>query len=158
MAISNHPDIEIETLRSTIEKRAEKARGSGLAWALFLLVGMPLGLMAALGPLTTIGVYLEFLRPLWRPWPPDPWKPFIGIAGFAATLAYLAFRRGIFSGFRRGTIATMAAIRNLLEGRTRPASVGPSPPPPAAEAVGNPGNPALPPPPNETNEVEIVAR
>lgn len=130
MTTPGTPDLEIENLRKTIEQRAAKSSGGTLALALFLLVGLPMGLMAALGPLTTVGVYLEFLRPLWRPWPPDPWKPYLGIAGFAATLAYLAFRRGLFSGFRRGTVAAMAAVRNLLEHRARPILEEPLPPPP----------------------------
>jgi hypothetical protein len=158
MTIQGNPDIEIEAIRMTIEKRAAKARGGGLAWALFLIVGAPLGLMAALGPLSFAGVYLEFLRPLWRPWPPDPWKPIIGLAGFAATLAYVAFRRGLFSGFRRGTVAAMAAVRNLLEGRRRPGLEEPIPPPPPIEEPSPDRVGATPPPPDQMESGEVVAR
>ena len=80
---------------------AEKARPSGTrmagtrarrsAWALFLLVGVPLGLMAALGALARARIYVDLLRPLWQPWPPDSVKLLIGLAGFSATLAYLAY-------------------------------------------------------------------
>jgi hypothetical protein len=158
MTIPGNPDLEIEAIRMTIEKRAAKARGGSAALAVFLLVGVPLGLMAALGPLSFAGVYLEFLRPLWRPWPPDPWKPIIGLAGFAASLAYLAFRRGVFSGFRRGTVAAMAAVRNLLEGRRRPSlEEAIPPPPPIDEPSPNPGN-ATPPPPDQMEGGEVVAR
>ena len=56
-----------------------------LAWALFLGVGVPLGVMGALTSLARAGWYIEPLRPLWAPWPPDLLKSAIGIAGFAAT-------------------------------------------------------------------------
>ncbi len=100
-----------------IETESSRARSLRVAWALFLAVGLPLGFMAALGPLTAAGIYLEPLRPLWRPWPPDILKPVIGVAGFVATLAYLSYRIGQSAGFRWGTAAATAAARNVAAGR-----------------------------------------
>src|SRR2546428_12517477 len=61
--------------RRNLPKRARALR---LAWALFLIVGVPLGFMAALGPLAYAGIYIEPLPQFWQPWPPDILK---GIRG-----------------------------------------------------------------------------
>ncbi len=126
-------------------RRTEPARGGrvGLAWALFLLLGLPFVLMTVLTVLARAGTYVDLFRPLWQPWPPDLLKPFLGVAVFAATLAYLAYRIGHRSGFRAGAGAGMASVRNSAEVPTRgketaaiPAEVpAPPVPPPPPEDV-----------------------
>jgi len=73
------------------ERKAPNDWSLRLAWGLFLAIGVPLGLIAVLAPLTAAGIYIEPLRPFWRPWPPDILKPVIGVAGLVATLAYLCY-------------------------------------------------------------------
>ena len=97
--------------------RRASGGGTGLAWAFFLGLGFPFGLMALLTALAGAGVYVDLFRPFWLPWPPDLLKPFLGVAVFVASLAYLAYRSGWRSGFR-----TAAFVR--------PASARPLPPPP----------------------------
>ena len=99
------------------ERKAPSEQNLRLAWGLFLLIGVPLGLLAALAPLTAAGIYFEPLRQFWRPWPPDILKPVIGVAGFAATLGYLCYRLGRHAGYRWGTAASVAMARNIAEGR-----------------------------------------
>ena len=93
--------------------------GTGLAWALFLGLGFPFGLMAVLTVLAGGGFYVDLFRPLWQPWPPDLLKPILGVAVFVGTLAYLAYRSGWRSGFRTAAHARAPAARPL-----------PPPPPP----------------------------
>lgn len=122
------------------------------AWAVFLVLGIPLALMALLTLAARSGVYVDLLRPLWVPWPPDFLKPVVGFAGFAATLGYLAFRLGERSGFRSGTLAGIAQGRNWAEGRyaasgpppeTTDATAPPPPPPPDEPvAAASPADPA----------------
>jgi len=100
------------------ERKAPSEQNLRLAWGLFLLIGVPLGLLAALAPLTAAGIYFEPLRQFWRPWPPDILKPVIGVAGFAATLGYLCYRLGRHAGYRWGTEASVAMARNIAEGRS----------------------------------------
>ncbi|TLZ75845.1 MAG: hypothetical protein E6K08_07750 [Methanobacteriota archaeon] len=100
------------------ERKAPSEQNLRLAWGLFLLIGVPLGLLAALAPLTAAGIYFEPLRQFWRPWPPDILKPVIGVAGFAATLGYLCYRLGRHAGYRWGTAASVAMARNIAEGRS----------------------------------------
>ncbi len=97
--------------------QVKKPRANAVAWALFLLFGLPLGLIAALNLLAGTGIFVDPLREFWRPWPSDIMKSFIGIAGFAATLAYLAYRRGKEKGYKSGTVAATATARNVSEGR-----------------------------------------
>ena len=118
-------------LRSAKETKPAKDRALKVAWGIFLVVGVPLGLMAVLGPLAYVGIYVEPLRQFWRPWPPDPAKAFIGIAGFAATLAYLCYRSGRTTGYRSGNAAGKAVARNLAELAEAPPLVPPAPPEPA---------------------------
>jgi hypothetical protein len=103
---------------NSIRQRPSKDRGLRVAWGLFLAVGIPLGLLAALGPLTAAGIYIEPLRQFWRPWLPDILKPVIGVTGFVATVAYLCYRQGRHAGYRWGRVAAVALARNLAEGRT----------------------------------------
>ena len=77
--------------RRNLPKRARALR---LAWALFIVIGAPLGFMAALGPMAYAGIYIEPLRQFWQPWPPDILKGIGGVLGFAATLGYLMYRKG----------------------------------------------------------------
>ncbi|MGI0150242.1 MAG: hypothetical protein ACREDF_12020 [Thermoplasmata archaeon] len=121
------------------EKTAQRGRAHTLPWILFLVIGLPFGLMAALGPLAAAGIYIEALRPRWQPWPPDPAKPVIGAAAFIATLAYLVYRTGHMAGFYRGTVAATATFRNLVEGRGSRIGQDVDPPPPAPSEI--PGAP-----------------
>ncbi|HYV08132.1 MAG TPA: hypothetical protein VEL81_00935 [Thermoplasmata archaeon] len=97
--------------------QARKSRAKALAWGLFLVIGLPLGLMATLNLLGAVGIYVDVLRPFWRPWPSDILKSLIGIAAFAASLAYLAYREGRETGYKSGTVAATATARNVAEGR-----------------------------------------
>src|SRR3989442_12731568 len=88
--------------RGPKRKLAKRARALRLAWALFLVAGVPLGFMAALGPLAYAGIYIEPLRQFWQPWPPDILKGIGGVIGFAVMLGYLTYRKGRYTGFHRG--------------------------------------------------------
>lgn len=99
--------------------RTAPSSGVRLAWALFLGAGLPFALMAVLTMLARAGIYIELLRPLWQPWPPDLLKPLLGVAVFAATLAYLAYRMGKRSGFRTGAAVGFVSARNRSEDRGR---------------------------------------
>lgn len=112
--------------------------GVRLAWALFLGLGVPFVLMALLTVLARAGFYIDLLRPLWQPWPPDLLKPFVGLAVFAVTLAYLAYRVGLRSGFRSRSVARAASESGFATDRSGTAETGyarsyagvPPPPPP----------------------------
>ncbi len=57
------PDLpNTDSIRMAMNKRATKGRGYAIAWVLFLLAGIPFGLMAALGPFACAGIYVEPLR------------------------------------------------------------------------------------------------
>lgn len=123
-----------------------------IAWGLFLVLGVPLALMAFLTMAARSGVYVDVLRPLWMPWPPDFLKPLVGVLGFAATLGYLAYRLGSRAGFVSGTVAGIAQGRNWTEGRyaaseassPTPGAETPPPPPPPEEhaAASSSGQPS----------------
>ena len=101
--VSRSPDLDglvdpahgiheaVRPARKVTERKAPSDWSLRLAWGLFLAIGVPLGLIAALAPLTAAGIYVEPLRPFWQPWPPDNVKPVIGVAGLVATLAYLCY-------------------------------------------------------------------
>jgi len=127
MAVQGKPRGRAPTSAGRIsERKPPTQRSLRLAWGLFLAIGVPLGLLAALAPLTASGIYIEPLRQFWRPWPPDILKPVIGVAGFAATLGYLCYRLGRHAGYRWGTAAAVAMARNIAEGRSgAPATVVP---------------------------------
>src|SRR3989442_10532291 len=119
--------------RRTLPKRARALR---LAWVLFVFIGAPLGFMVALGPMAYAGIYIEPLRQFWQPWPPDILKGIGGVLGFAATLGYLMYRKGRYTGYRSGAIAERATSRNRSEGRVTvanpsnaPETSNPPPPP-----------------------------
>src|SRR2546428_734001 len=120
--------------RRNLPKRARALR---TAWILFIIFGVPLGFMAALGPLAYAGIYIEPLRQFWQPWPPDILKGIGGVLGFAATLGYLMYRKGRYTGYRSGAIAERATSRNRSEGRVNVANPAPS--------SGTAPNPAPPP-------------
>lgn len=118
--------------------KGPQARSLAVPWAVFLIFGIPFGLVAALGPLAMAGIYIEPLRAFWRPWPPDLWKPFIGLAGFAIALAYLAYRAGRASGFHAGEVAAGVAFRNMADARIAAGNAMGIPPPPEAPAMAQP--------------------
>ncbi|HII40112.1 MAG TPA: hypothetical protein HA326_02725 [Thermoplasmata archaeon] len=108
--------------------RTSHGAGTGVAWALFLGLGLPFALMTGLTVLARGGIYVELFRPLWQPWPPDLLKPFLGLAVFAATLAYLAYRVGQRRGLRVGAgIRRAAAVGPAARPQALPI---PPPPPP----------------------------
>lgn len=123
-------------------------RSPRLAWALFLLIGLPFVLMTVLTLLAQAGIYVDVFRPFWRPWPPELWKPFLGLFVFAVTLAYLAYRLGHRAGYHTGAGAGLAAARTVAE------ASAPAIPPPPAEAVPDQAPVPPPPPPLEAAEVE----
>lgn len=134
--------------RKAARNKAQGGKSATLPWVLFLLMGIPLGLMAALVPLGMAGTYIEPLRPLWRPWPSDLVKALIGAAIFCATLAFLAHRSGRLSGFHSGEVATHVALRNLAEGRGAAAVQESVPPPPPLVEV----HPPAPEPPADSQD------
>ena len=127
--------------------RSRSSRGAGttIAWILFLVLGIPFILMAALTMLARAGIYVDLFRPLWQPWPPDDLKPFLGLGVFAATLAYLAYRAGHRRGFTAGLGVGLTAIRTSAE--TRIAATNPT-----AEPEAPPASVPPPPPPEEAPE------
>src|SRR2546422_2894307 len=130
--------------RRNLPKRARALR---TAWLLFIFIGLPLGFMAALGPLAYAGIYIEPLRQFWQPWPPDILKGIGGGLGFAATVGYLMYRKGRYTGYRTGAIAERATARNRVEGRTT------APNPAAADSPMSAPNP--PPPPEIPPQIPI---
>ena len=125
--------------RGPRRKLPKRARALRTAWVLFIVIGAPLGFMAALGPMAYAGIYIEPLRQFWQPWPPDILKGIGGVLGFAVTLGYLMYRKGRYTGYRSGAISERATARNRSEGRvsvTNPApsretpDTIPNPPPP----------------------------
>lgn len=144
MASSRRRPLPSWTLpRGPKGKLPPRARALRLAWALFLVVGVPLGFMAALGPLAYAGIYIEPLRQFWQPWPPDIVKGIGGVIGFAVTLGYLTYRKGRYTGYRSGAIAERATARNRLEGRGPVQAALPEMPPapqslPAAPPLDSP--------------------
>src|SRR6058998_3616302 len=140
MAGSRRRPLPAWTLpRGPRRKLPKRARALRTAWILFIVIGAPLGFMAALGPMAYAGIYIEPLRQFWQPWPPDILKGIGGVLGFAATLGYLMYRKGRYTGYRTGAIAERATARNRSEGRvpvSNPASApgatvpAQNPPPP----------------------------
>jgi len=147
--------ISTAAVQKAVERKKYFNRNLRVPWILFLVIGVPMGLMVILGPLAYSGLYIEPLRRLWRPWPSDVIKALIGIAAFAATLGYLTYRRGKSAGFHSGAVATTATFRNLIEGRTPlPAPVSAPPAlPPAPDSLDAP-LPAPEPPRSEPPRTE----
>jgi hypothetical protein len=136
-------------LRYARDKKPSMGRGLKAAWALFILLGIPLGFLAILGPLAFAGYYFEPLRQFWRPWPPDYMKAIIGIAGFAAVAAHLCYRSGRDHGYRSGKVAGKAAARNAAD-QSAPVQEElpvPLPEPPAVQATSVLPDAPVPPPP-----------
>ncbi len=126
-----------------------------LAWGLFVVLGLPFGLMTVLVVLADVGITVPLFGALWMPFPPEVVKPFLGLAVFAATLAYLTYRMGHRAGFHAGTGVGLAAARSVAESRahevaTEEAATPPPPPEPAVDPT------ATPPPPDEELEVPSV--
>ena len=119
--------------------------GTALAWVLFLLLGLPFALMTVLNVLANSGIYVRIFSPLWQPWPPEVLKPFVGVAVFAGTLAFLAYRLGHRRGFRSGVGIGLSATRPALE----EPSVAEALEPPAEE----PAVPPPPPPPDAADDI-----
>ena len=101
--------------------------------------------MTILNVLANFGIYVHVFSPLWQPWPPEVLKPFIGVAVFAGTLAFLAYRTGHRRGFRTGVGVGLSATRPLpedpsvAEALEPPAEEpAPTPPPPPPESVDEP--------------------
>lgn len=125
-----------------VYRRPAAGRSGGttaLAWIFFFVVGLPFLLMTVLVVLARGGVYLSLFAPLWQPWPPDLYKPFVGLAIFGATLAYLAFSAGHRRGFSLGVGVGLSAMRASEESkaasnlRPKPEESPPPPPPPPEE-------------------------
>ena len=120
-------------LRYARAKKPAKGRGLKAAWAVFILIGIPLGIMAILGPLAYAGFYIEPLKQFWRPWPPDYVKGLLAVTGFALTLGILLYSHGREAGYQRGKTAGKAVARNIAEGlggaviEAAPVAVPPAP-------------------------------
>jgi hypothetical protein len=125
-----------------------RARALRTAWILFIVFGVPLGFMAALGPLAYSGIYIEPLRQFWQPWPPDILKGIGSALGFAATVGYLLYRKGRYTGYRSGAISERATARNRAEGRVTVAKLVTTP-----EILASPPNP--PPPPEMPPQIPM---
>src|SRR3989454_3817600 len=95
--------------RRTLPKRARALR---TAWLLFLFIGLPLGFMAALGPMAYAGIYIEPLRQFWQPWPSDIIKGIGGVLGFAAAVRYLLYPQGRDTGYPARGIPQRATTRH----------------------------------------------
>src|SRR2546426_8556626 len=126
----------------------KRARALRLAWVLFIVIGAPLGFMAALGPMAYAGIYIEPLRQFWQPWPPDILKGIGGVLGFAATLGYLMYRKGRYTGYRSGAVSERATARNPSEGRVT--VVNPAPSRETPDMISNP-----PPPPEMPPQIPV---
>ena len=103
-------------LRYARAKKPAKSRSLKASWAVFIVLGIPLGLMAILGPLAYAGYYIEPLKQFWRPWPPDYVKGILAVSGFAVTLGILLYSHGREAGYQRGKSAGKAVARNIAEG------------------------------------------
>jgi len=126
----------------------KRARALRTAWVLFIVIGAPLGFMAALGPMAYAGIYIEPLRQFWQPWPPDILKGIGSALGFAVTVGYLLYRKGRYTGYRSGAISERATARNRSEGRVTMANPAPSRETP--DTISNP-----PPPPEMPPQIPI---
>jgi len=134
-------------LRYARDKKPAKGRALRAASAVFVFLGIPLGIMAVLGPLAYAGIYVEPLKQFWRPWPPDYIKGLLAVGGFAGAVALLLYMQGRERGYQRGKAAGKANARNVAEGLGMVAVesvAAPAPPPDEAPAVIV--EPPLPPP------------
>jgi len=132
-------------LRYARAKKPAKGRALKAAWALFMVVGLPLGLVAVLGPLAIAGIYVEPVRQFWRPWPSEPIKGLLALGGFAVTLGILLYSQGREAGYQRGKVAGKAVARNIAEGLGG-AVIEPAPPAAMIEAPPVLVEPPVPPP------------
>lgn len=77
------------TADTSTEAPTPNRRARVAAWALFLVLGIPLGLVALFVSLSSAGITVSWLSGLWVSWPSDEAKAIVGAAGFLATLGYL---------------------------------------------------------------------
>lgn len=77
-------------MKPTESKKSKRVSSRAIV---LVVVGLPAGVMALLVLLAYQGVYVDVLRPLWSPWPPDVWKVVIGVVAFTITLAAWAAPR-----------------------------------------------------------------
>ncbi len=92
-----------------------RRRGVAAAWALLIILGLPLLLMATLVGLASAGIVVGALSPLWTAWPSDDVKLAVGVVGFAATVAHLVYRlRTPASGPREGRVSRRADGSRIL--------------------------------------------
>src|SRR5947208_16662724 len=106
-------------LRYARAKKPAKSRSLKASWAVFIVLGIPLGLMAILGPLAYAGYYIEPLKQFWRPWPPDYVKGILAVSGFAVTLGILLYSHGREAGYHRGKRAGKDEALNLVRDHVR---------------------------------------
>src|SRR2546430_5544844 len=136
-------------LRYARAKKPAKSRSLRASWAVFILLGIPLGIMAVLGPLAYAGHYIEPLKQFWRPWPPDYVKGLLAVTRFAVPLRVPLYSHGREAGYQRGKTAGKAVARNIAEGlggaviEAAPVAVPPAPIEVAQVLVA----PPVPPPP-----------
>src|SRR5439155_21384862 len=106
MAGSRRRPLPAWTLpRGPRRKLPKRARALRTAWILFLVIGAPLGFMAALGPIAYAGIYIDPLRQFWQPWPPDIVKSTGSAVGLAVSHGYDMSRKGRDTGIVRGAVA-----------------------------------------------------
>src|SRR5947209_18321264 len=79
----------------------KRARALRTAWILFLVIGAPLGFMAALGPMAYAGIYIDPLRQFWQPWPPAIVKGIGAVVGFDVALCYIIYQQGHYTRMHR---------------------------------------------------------
>src|SRR5438034_8449797 len=103
-------------LRYARAKKPAKGRSLKASWAVFIVLGIPLGLMAILGPLAYAGYYIEPLKQFWRPWPPDYVKGILAVSGFAITLGILLYSHGREAAYHHGKTAAKSVARNIADG------------------------------------------
>ncbi len=101
------------TRDTSVARRSASRRSRAVAWVLFLVLGVPLGLMGALVALAYAGYTVSWLSGLWVSWPPDAVKVFAGVVAFLATFAYLIVRSRQSSGVAPTTGETNEPVADL---------------------------------------------
>lgn len=103
---------------------AGRERNLRIAWALFLLLGLPMALMGILVALASAGIVVGAFSPLWVSWPSDAAKVIVGFLGFLVTFAFLAHRvrgdsprNGRLLDSSRALAITMKSLSQLANDR-----------------------------------------